>query len=303
MSDTEKPDYTILTVQLLSAYVANNSVPSNELAALIQSTRSALIEETAPAEVETPEHIPAVSIRKSLSSREHVISLIDGRPYKTLKRHLAANGLTPDEYRERFGLPKSYPMVAPGYSEQRRAVAQKIGLGQRGTAAQAAAQSSPPSNKPVAADKPLTATEKSSDQKSRGKTGTPAAQTKAAAPPSRKSPTKKPAEEQITVAAETAPKPTRKAKAPKSSAETAVSPAKTSRNAKPAASETVKPAREGKASTRSRAKPAPADKGVGPVETAASAKPARRKLGISAPKAKPAGSDPKSNTAPVPAEG
>ncbi|MCI4591964.1 MucR family transcriptional regulator [Sphingobium sp. BYY-5] len=134
MADIEKPDYTTLTVQLLSAYVANNPVPSNELATLIQSTRSALIAETAPPEVETPEFSPAVSVRKSLASRDHIISLIDGRPYKTLKRHLATHGLTPDEYRERFGLAKTYPMVAPSYSERRRAVAQKIGLGQRGSA-------------------------------------------------------------------------------------------------------------------------------------------------------------------------
>src|SRR3546814_16647843 len=64
--------------------------------------------------------LPAVSVRKSLASSEHILSLIDGKPYKTLKRHLAVNGLTPDEYRERYGLPKSYPLVAKSYSEARR---------------------------------------------------------------------------------------------------------------------------------------------------------------------------------------
>lgn len=302
MSDTEKPDYTTLTVQLLSAYVANNSVPSNELAALIQSTRSALIEDTAPAEVETPEHTPAVSIRKSLSSREHVISLIDGRPYKTLKRHLAANGLTPDEYRERFGLPKSYPMVAPGYSEQRRAVAQKIGLGQRGTAAQAAAQASPPSNEAVTPATPP-ATEKPAGRKGRSKTETPAAPAKADAAPAKKGRAKKqPVEEQAVIAAEAAPKPARKLKAPKSSAEAAAPPAKTTPKAKPAASEAPKPARASKAS-RTKAKTAPDDNGVGTPEAAAPAKPARRKLGISTPKGKPAKSDQTSDATPAPAEG
>ncbi|MES2174393.1 MAG: MucR family transcriptional regulator [Pseudomonadota bacterium] len=139
MADTEQPDYTSLTVQLLSAYVANNTVSSEDLAGLIQSTRAALIAETAPEPVETVEHVPAVSVRKSIASREHILSLIDGRPYKTLKRHLATHGLTPADYRERYGLPAAYPMVAQAYSEQRRAVAQKLGLGQRGTQARAAA--------------------------------------------------------------------------------------------------------------------------------------------------------------------
>lgn len=139
MADTEQPDYTSLTVQLLSAYVTNNTVSSDDLAGLIQSTRAALIAETAPEPVEAVEYVPAVSVRKSIASREHILSLIDGRPYKTLKRHLATHGLTPADYRERYGLPATYPMVAQAYSEQRRAVAQKLGLGQRGTQARAAA--------------------------------------------------------------------------------------------------------------------------------------------------------------------
>ncbi|NWK95896.1 MucR-family transcriptional regulator [Sphingobium lactosutens] len=298
MSDTEKPDYTTLTVQLLSAYVANNLVPSNELAALIQSTRSALIEEKAQVEVEVPEHTPAVSIRKSLASREHVISLIDGRPYKTLKRHLAANGLTPDEYRARFGLPKSYPMVAPGYSEQRRAVAQKIGLGQRGSAAQAAAQTSAPSNKVEAASLSLTAPEKSSTRKNRSKTAAPGADTKTSAAPASKVRTKTPTvEEQVVVAAEAAPKPSRKSGAPKTSAGTSPRTAKTARKEKPAASESTAPAREAKTASRTKAKPATQDKD----SAAAPTKPARRKLGISTPKSKP--SDQKSDVASIPAEG
>jgi predicted transcriptional regulator len=155
MADTEQPDYTSLTVQLLSAYVANNTVASEDLATLIQSTRAALIAETVPAEPETIEHVPAVSVRKSIASREHILSLIDGRPYKTLKRHLATHGLTPADYRARYGLPETYPMVAQAYSDQRRAVAQKLGLGQRGTqarvAAAAAATQAKPATPPVKA--------------------------------------------------------------------------------------------------------------------------------------------------------
>ncbi|OHD03804.1 MAG: hypothetical protein A2095_05380 [Sphingomonadales bacterium GWF1_63_6] len=134
-------------------------VPSADLAGLIQSTRAALVAQTSSVEAEpVPEYTPAVSVRKSLASREHLISLIDGRPYKTLKRHLASHGLTPAQYRERYGLASTYPMVAPAYSEQRREVAQRLGLGQRGTAAKAAAASaanvSPATSEPTIADVP-----------------------------------------------------------------------------------------------------------------------------------------------------
>ncbi|WP_375248943.1 MucR family transcriptional regulator [Sphingomonas sp.] len=77
------------------------------------------------------EYTPAVSVRKSLSSKDHLISLIDGKPYKTLRRHLAGHGLTPDEYRTRYGLKADYPMVAESYSQARRDMAKKIGLGRK----------------------------------------------------------------------------------------------------------------------------------------------------------------------------
>lgn len=74
---------------------------------------------------------PAVTVRKSLASKDRIISLIDGKPYSTLKRHLSTHGLTPDQYRERYGLKPDYPMVAPAYAEKRRALAKKIGLGRK----------------------------------------------------------------------------------------------------------------------------------------------------------------------------
>ncbi|HUD90524.1 MucR family transcriptional regulator [Sphingobium sp.] len=158
MSDTEQPDFTAMTVQLLSAYFANNQVPAGDIAGIIEATRSAL-ERKAEEEVPvTPEHVPAVSVRKSLGSREHIISMIDGKAYKTLKRHLAAHGLTPAEYRVRYTLPKTYPMVAPAYSEQRRAVAQKLGLGRqlgaKGRTGEIAAVDSAATPAPVTDEKP-----------------------------------------------------------------------------------------------------------------------------------------------------
>ena len=137
MAETEnQTDVAALTVQLLSAYLANNSVASEDLAGLIRTTRAALVEDTATvaAEPEAPTYTPAVSIRKSLASPDHIISLLDGKPYKTLKRHLSANGLTPDQYRERFSLPVSYPMVAPSFAAQRREIAGRIGLGRKRSA-------------------------------------------------------------------------------------------------------------------------------------------------------------------------
>jgi predicted transcriptional regulator len=82
-------------------------------------------------EEETQEFTPAVTIRKSLANPDFIISMLDGKPYKTLTRHLRTNGLTPDEYRARYGLKKDYPMVAPSYSEARRAMAKSLGLGRK----------------------------------------------------------------------------------------------------------------------------------------------------------------------------
>ena len=133
MAEIEQAELTTLTVELLSAFVSNNTIESADLAGLIQSTHAALsgINAPPPAEPVTPEFAPAVTVRKSLGSRDHILSLIDGKPYKTLKRHLSGHGLTPAEYRERYKLPADYPMVAPTYSERRRDVAQRLGLGQK----------------------------------------------------------------------------------------------------------------------------------------------------------------------------
>lgn len=83
------------------------------------------------------EFTPAVSVRKSLASKDHIISMIDGKPYRTLRRHLSTHGLTPEEYRARYNLKADYPMVAPSYSDARRAMAKQIGLGSKGRQARA----------------------------------------------------------------------------------------------------------------------------------------------------------------------
>ncbi|KQM13316.1 hypothetical protein ASE49_12845 [Novosphingobium sp. Leaf2] len=158
MSETESAsDIAALTVQLLSAYLANNTIASDDLAGLIRSTRAALTEEAASpvSEPAAPTYTPAVSVRKSLASPDHIISLVDGKPYKTLKRHLATHGLTPAEYRERYGLPASYPMVAPTFAARRREIAEKIGLGgRRRTAVAQSAAAEVPAAPPAPAKSP-----------------------------------------------------------------------------------------------------------------------------------------------------
>ncbi len=129
-TDRGRPDRQLAqaTVRLVSAYLGNNSVPEKDLAQLIRDvhqTLSALQSD----EVEVPPLVPAVPIRKSIT-KEHIVCLEDGLKFKSLKRHLRSKyGLSPDEYRERWGLPADYPMVAPGYSEKRSKLAKKIGLG------------------------------------------------------------------------------------------------------------------------------------------------------------------------------
>jgi predicted transcriptional regulator len=125
-------DYTELTTGLVSAYVSNNPVPVSDLPALIASMYAALTglsqggaTDAAPVEKLTP-----AQIRKSIRP-DALISFIDGKPYKTLKRHLTGHGMTFDQYRERYGLPRDYPSVAASYSEKRSALAKSLGLGQQ----------------------------------------------------------------------------------------------------------------------------------------------------------------------------
>ncbi|MCW6537735.1 MucR family transcriptional regulator [Sphingomonas lycopersici] len=131
MTESVQPDVTAMTVSLLSAYVSNNNVPAADLAALIETTRKALIGKTTLAEPAAEVFVAATTVRKSLASPDHILSMIDGKPYKTLKRHISTHGLTVEEYRARYKLPHDYPLVAENYSASRREVAQRLGLGRK----------------------------------------------------------------------------------------------------------------------------------------------------------------------------
>ena len=123
-------DFVELTADIVSAYVANNSVPVPDLPSLLSGVHAALAglgHTTGSSEPEFKKATPA-QIKKSITP-DALISFIDGRSYKTMKRHLTAHGLTPERYRARYGLPDDYPMTAPGYAERRSEIAKAIRLG------------------------------------------------------------------------------------------------------------------------------------------------------------------------------
>src|ERR1700735_2950534 len=124
--------YIELTADIVSAYLSNNSVPSAEIGSLIGQIYSALKRVSgakAAAPAEPPK--PAVPIKRSVTA-EYIVCLEDGLKFKSLKRHLRTRyNLTPDQYREKFGLPPDYPMVAPHYAAARSKLAKDMGLGQQ----------------------------------------------------------------------------------------------------------------------------------------------------------------------------
>jgi len=138
-----------LAAKIVSAHVANNNVAVADLAGLITQVYDALHSLGRPSEPVISRPEPAVPIRKSVTT-EFIICLEDGKRLKMLKRHLsAAYNMTPDQYRERWGLPADYPMVAPGYAQQRSNLAKAIGLGTR--------RGKAPAQPPAAAAKPAKA--------------------------------------------------------------------------------------------------------------------------------------------------
>src|SRR6478735_3886910 len=126
-----------LATELTIAWLSNPNTRTNadDVPAFLQSMHAAVERLASPeagdGDTASPDYVPAVSVRKSLASRDHIISMIDGKPYRTLRRHLTTHGLTPDDYRQRYGLKPDYPMVAPSYSESRSAMAKTIGLGRK----------------------------------------------------------------------------------------------------------------------------------------------------------------------------
>jgi predicted transcriptional regulator len=118
-----------LTADIVSAHVSNNSVAVNDLPQLIQNVHNALSGLGGGSEAPQAKPEPAVSIRSSIKP-DYIVCLEDGKKLKMLKRHLMTHyNMTPDEYRQKWGLNSDYPMVAPNYAEQRRSLAKKIGLG------------------------------------------------------------------------------------------------------------------------------------------------------------------------------
>ena len=148
MSDENTVNAVDLATELTIAWLGNpnNRVSVDDVPAFLEkmhATVTELAQSSSAAQVPEyaalqPEYSPVVSVRKSLASKEYIISLIDGKPYKTLKRHLSGHGLTPEQYRDRYNLKADYPMVAVSYSAARRDMAKKIGLGRKGRTAKAA---------------------------------------------------------------------------------------------------------------------------------------------------------------------
>ena len=132
MSDLDPTALAEMTSELVAAYVSKNHIQVSELPNLISSVHAAfggLGKPEAPS-VEPTKLVPPVSIKKSITD-EYLVSMEDGKRYKSLKRHLSTHGLTPNEYRAKWGLPADYPMVAPAYAAKRSELARTIGLGRK----------------------------------------------------------------------------------------------------------------------------------------------------------------------------
>jgi len=128
----ETVNYIELAAEIVSAYVSNNSVPASDLPALLGDVHSALVRVSSGVVAAAPEVAkPAVPPKKSITN-DYLVCLEDGRKFKSLKRHLRTQyNMSPEQYREKWGLPSDYPMVAPAYAKARSALAKQMGLGQQ----------------------------------------------------------------------------------------------------------------------------------------------------------------------------
>ena len=130
MPDATRITLVELTSEVIAAYVAKNHLQPSDLPALIASVHASFVSlgQAPEPEVSAEPLRPAVPIRKSITD-DYLISLEDGRKLKSMKRYLAGLGMTPDEYRAKWGLPRDYPMVAPAYAAKRSELAKSLGLG------------------------------------------------------------------------------------------------------------------------------------------------------------------------------
>src|ERR1700680_4083947 len=132
--DSSGGTFIELTAEIVSAYVSNNSVPAGDLSALINQVRTALTRvSSGQSELPSEPLKPAIAVKKSITP-DYIICLEDGKKFKSLKRHLRTQyNMTPEHYREKWGLPPDYPMVAPNYAEARSQLAKQKGLGPQRT--------------------------------------------------------------------------------------------------------------------------------------------------------------------------
>ncbi|GEL43988.1 transcriptional regulator [Methylorubrum extorquens] len=159
MDDSTSLDLLTMTADIVAAFVSNNSIRASELPNLLVQVHGAfaslskapMVEAGSAVEKPTP-----AQIRKSITP-DLLISFVDGKPYRTLKRHLSVHGLTIEEYRSRYGLPNDYPSVAANYSASRSALAKQLGLGNQRRKAEPAPEPAPeqgPAPKPKRAGRP-----------------------------------------------------------------------------------------------------------------------------------------------------
>jgi predicted transcriptional regulator len=129
----KRPDYVELAAGIVSAYVGKNAVAAADIPALINEVHAALTRVGRGSDGRGEARKPAVPVKRSVTA-EYIVCLEDGKKFKSLRRHLRSQyDMTPEQYRERWGLPPDYPMVAPNYAATRSALAKKMGLGrQRG---------------------------------------------------------------------------------------------------------------------------------------------------------------------------
>jgi predicted transcriptional regulator len=132
MSQSGSSNIIELTAEIVSAYVSNNAVPTGDISALINQVYKALAQVSEGREEVVAEPLrPAIPVKRSISA-DYIVCLDDGKKFKSLKRHLRTQyGMTPEQYRDKWGLPADYPMVAPNYAAARSQLAKQMGLGQQ----------------------------------------------------------------------------------------------------------------------------------------------------------------------------